>query len=209
MCGIATVTPGLAETGTSQTAQALVDAATETVLKIKSDKRYDSKLGDAKAIFLIPKLGKEAFTAGGTGAQGVLLKHDNDGSWSGPAFVTVNSISIGAQAGRQAGPAAMLLMTSKAVGTFTKVKRVTIDEDAGLTIVGYVARNGSPLGAGDIELWSDPTAAFAGASIEGATLTQDLGQDRSYYGKQVRVSDILSGRVTQAKAGGLRKVLPL
>lgn len=192
----------------ANSAQQLVKDATQTVAKIKADSRFESMLKNAKGVFIMPTLVKGAFIVGGEGAQGVLLKHEANGSWSDPAFLTIGSISLGAQAGGKAGPAAMLLMTNKALNDFTQSNNFSLGAKAGLTIVGYSAQGQAPIGKGDIVVWSDQSGAFAGASISGADITQNTTQDHSYYGKQVDAQQILNGKATNKQAEMLKQALP-
>ncbi len=213
--GMASVGPACAElmspNGTSadsRSAQQLVNDAAQTVQKIKSDSRFDNLLKQAKGVYIMPDLVKGAFVVGGEGAQGVLLKHESDGSWSNPAFLTIGSISLGAQAGGKAGPAAMILMTDKALSDFTQSTNFSINASAGLTIVNYSAQGQASVGKGDIVLWSDQSGAFAGADLSGASISQNTSEDHTYYGKSVNTDQILEGNASNAKAETLRSGLP-
>ena len=208
---VAVANPTLAQSSNHperSTAQQLVDGAAQTVPKIAADHRFETALKDAKGVFIMPTLVKGAVVVGAEGAQGVLLKHLSDGSWSNPAFLTIGSVSFGAQAGGKAGPAAMLLMTDKALNDFTQANNFSINANAGLTVAGYSAQGQAPVGKGDIILWSDQSGAFAGASVSGADLTQNSAQDRAYYDQQVDAKQILDGHVTNAHAHKLRTELP-
>ncbi len=196
------------ESGQAHSAQQLVDGAEHTVTMIKADSRFDDALKQAKGVFIMPTLVKGAFVVGGEGAQGVLLKHDADGSWSDPAFLTLGSISIGAQVGGKAGPAAMLLMTDKALDDFTQANNFSLNANAGLTIIGYSAQGQAPVGKGDIVIWSDQSGAFAGATLSSADLTQNTAEDHAYYGKQVDAQQILAGNVSKSGVDKLKNSLP-
>jgi lipid-binding SYLF domain-containing protein len=207
--GFVSTAPAFAQSGNeANSAQELVNGAAQTVLKIEADSHYDALLKQAKGVFIMPTLVKGAFIVGGEGAQGVLLKHESDGSWSNPAFLTIGSISIGAQAGGKAGPAAMLLMTNKALNDFTQQNNFSLNGNAGLTIIGYSAQGQAPVGKGDIVVWSDQSGAFAGATISGADLTQNTTQDHAYYGKQVTANQILAGTMTKTGTSKLKSALP-
>jgi lipid-binding SYLF domain-containing protein len=197
-----------ASTGEVNSAQELVDQAMGTVQKIKADSRFEDMLKHAKGVFIMPDLVKAAFVVGGEGAQGVLLKHDSSGKWSDPAFLTIGSISVGAQAGGKAGPAAMLLMTDKALNDFTQSNNFSLNAKSGLTIVGYSAQGQAPVGKGDIVVWSDQSGAFAGATLSSADVTQNTTQDDSYYHKHVTATSILAGDVSNGGADKLKSELP-
>ena len=192
----------------SSSAQQLVNDATQTVQKIKADSRFDTMLKQSKGVFIMPDAVQGAFIVGGKGAQGVLLKHNSDGSWSDPVFLSIGSVSVGAQAGGKAGPAAMILMTDKALNDFTQANNFSLNGNAGLTVINYSAKGQAPIGKGDIVVWSDQSGAFAGVNLSGADVTQNTTEDHAYYGKQVDAKQILSGDVSNPHASKLKDALP-
>jgi lipid-binding SYLF domain-containing protein len=192
----------------ASSAQQLVNDASNTVAKIESDSHFEALLKQSKGVFIMPTLVKGAFIVGAQGAQGVLLKHNSNGTWSDPAFLTIGSISLGAQAGGKAGPAAMILMSDKALNDFTQANNFSLNGNAGLTVVGYSAQGQAPVGKGDIVVWSDQSGAFAGATVSGADITQNTTQDHQYYGKQVTAEQILNGTASNPAANKLRQALP-
>jgi lipid-binding SYLF domain-containing protein len=218
MGGLVSVSPAMAQTTGSSTttanstnsssAEQLVNDATHTVQTIKADSRFDAMLKKSKGVFIMPDVVQAAFIVGGKGAQGVLLKHNSDGSWSNPVFLTIGSISVGAQAGGKAGPAAMILMTDKAVNDFTQSNNFSLNGNAGLTVINYSAKGQAPVGKGDIVVWSDQSGAFAGVNVSGADVTQNSAEDHAYYGKKVDAKQILSGDVSNPHAAKLKDALP-
>lgn len=189
-------------------AQQLVTQATKVVDQIKSDSHFASLMAKAKGAFIIPSSGKGAFIVGGQGGDGVLVEHHN-GTWSDPAFLSLGSISIGAQAGGEGGPVVMLLMTTKAVQSFTQSNNFSLNGNAGLTIVNYSAQGQAPVGKGDVIVWSNRSGAFAGASVSATDITSNTGQDQAYYGAQGKSTEaILNGRVHNSDAAKLIQALP-
>jgi lipid-binding SYLF domain-containing protein len=216
MGGFVSVGPALAQTGSNATttnssstsAQQLVNDATQTVQKIEADSRFDGMLKQSKGVFIMPNVVQGAFIVGGKGAQGVLLKHNSDGTWSNPVFLTLGSVSVGVQAGGKAGPAAMILMTDKAANDFTQSNNFSLNGNAGLTVVNYSAKGQAPVGKGDIVVWSDQSGAFAGVNVSGADINQNSTEDYTYYGKHVDAKQILSGDVSNPHASKLKEALP-
>jgi lipid-binding SYLF domain-containing protein len=110
--------------------------------------------------------------------------------------------------GAQAGPAAMILMTNKALNDFTQSNNFSLNANAGVTIVHYSGHKQAPVGKGDVVIWSNQGGAFAGADISAADIMQNTELDRAYYGKQIDPMQILSGQTDQADADKLKSTLP-
>lgn len=176
--------------------------------QVKEDPHFVSLMKRAKGAFIVPSEGKGAFIVGGGGGQGVLVKHTADGRWSDPAFLSIGSISIGAQAGGEGGPIVMLLMTDEALHDFTQSNNFSMNGNAGLTIVNYSAKGQAAVGKGDIVVWSNQSGAFAGANVSGSDITSNLDEDHAYYGRQASTESIISGKRHNPKAAKLVDALP-
>lgn len=189
-------------------AQQLVNDSAKAVAQVKQDPHFLALMKQAKGAFIVPAEGKGAFIVGGGGGQGVLVQRQSDGRWSDPAFLSIGSISVGAQAGGEGGPIVMLLMTDKAVQDFTQSNNFSINGNAGLTIVTYSAKGQAPVGKGDIIVWSNQKGAFAGANVSGSDITSNTDQDRAYYGPQATTETIIAGREHNPNATKLVDELP-
>jgi SH3 domain-containing YSC84-like protein 1 len=206
--------------GEGQNTQQLVDEAAQTVRVLKANSYFDEMLKHAKGVFIIPTLGQGAFIVGGPGAEGILLKHESDGTWSNPAFLTIGPIAVDAQEGGRVGPAAMILMTDKALDTFTQAARLLPNLDGGPTIINYsaqelppignyAAQGPTPVGEGDVVIWSGHSGFLAEADLSSAQMNQNLVDDKIYYGKQVNAAQILEGEVSNPHADQMRSRLPV
>lgn len=191
--------------GAGDTAQQLVNNATHTLQTAKQQSRFDTLLHKARGVFIVPSLKKGALIVGGEGGQGVLLAHRN-GTWSNPAFLSIGSISVGAQAGAQAGPVIMLLMTDKALNDFTQANNFSLNANAGLTVVNYAAQGQAPVGKGDVVVWSNASGGFAGVNVSGTDITSNTKEDQAYYGHHLTTAQIVHGH-TGSKATNLRTAL--
>lgn len=204
--------PALAQTANNNSAatsaQRIVDSSTATLQKLRARPGFDRLLRKAKGVFLVPDMVKGAAIVGGAGGSGVLLVRNN-GRWSNPAFFTIGSISLGAQAGGKAGPVAMFLMTDKAVADFTQHDNFSFNGNASLTVVKYSAKAQGSVGKGDIIIWSGASGLFAGVDISGSDIVADSKDDHAYYNdQQASTKQIISGRVTTSQASKLRDQLP-
>jgi SH3 domain-containing YSC84-like protein 1 len=188
--------------------QQVVDSSAKVIANFKSNPNFTKLLDKAKGVFIIPDLVKGAVVVGGSGGTGVLVAHDN-GHWSDPAFMTLGSISIGAQAGGKAGPVVMFLMTPKAVGDFTQHNNFSLNGNANLTIVTWSPNAQGSVGKGDVIVWSGQNGAFAGLDINGVDVHADTGYDKTYYNnKYTQTKQIIESQAAPANASKLLTELP-
>ncbi len=201
-----TTAPQNHSTQASDAHQVLTDAV-QVIDRTKSDARFRDLMKRAKGVFVVPTLVKGAIIVGGSGGQGVLLARRGAG-WSDPAFLSVGSISVGAQAGGEAGPLIFLLMSDKALNNLIDANNFSLNANAGLTIVNYSTKAQGGFGKGDIIVWSGQSGAFAGATISGSDITQNKQEDQNFYGRPMSTKEIINGVGKNAAAAPLREALP-
>lgn len=177
--------------------QKLLSDAKRVVDKLKADKDVSSVVSQAKGLYVIPYYGRGAFIAGGQGGEGVLLNAQGDHN-KNPVFYNFGSVSVGAQAGGEMGEIVMLLMTDKAVNSFKQDNNFSLNAEAGLTLINWSAQAQGNIGAGDIVIWSNTEGAFAGGALSVSNIFVDDEANKAYYGKDVRVTDILDGKVSKS-----------
>lgn len=177
-------------------AKKLLSDAKRVVDKLKADQDVRNVVSQAKGLYVIPNYGRGAFIAGGQGGEGVLLNAQGDTTHN-PVFYNFGSVSVGAQAGGEMGEIVMLLMTDKAVNSFKQDNNFSLNAEAGLTIINWSAQAQGNIGAGDIVIWSNTEGAFAGGALSVSNIFVDDEANKAYYGKDVRVTDILDGKVSK------------
>lgn len=88
----------------SVTAELLLGDAIDTVNRFRAHPelgKFSDELDNAHAVVILPTVIKLGLGAGGEVGNGVLLKHNADGSWGYPAYFTLAAASFGLQVGVQ------------------------------------------------------------------------------------------------------------
>jgi lipid-binding SYLF domain-containing protein len=174
-------------------ANRIVDQAETTLnnfLKDPDMKWFATHLQEAKGIFVVPRLTKGAFLFGVEGGNGVVLARDEKtGTWSEPVFYEAAAASFGLQAGVDIQEAIVLIKTRKAVDSLL-ANKIKFGVDGSVAI--------GPKGTGantnlmtDFVTFTRAKGLFAGVSFDGASIRTRDDLNASYYGQDVRPSDIV------------------
>ncbi len=153
-------------------------------------------LDGAKCIAVVPHMIKGGFVFGAKHGRGVATCRTANG-WSAPSFFTVTGGSWGAQIGVEGVDLIMMIMNEKGMQQLLNSK---------FQIGGEVSAAGGPVGrhasAGtdwkldtQILTYSRAKGAFAGATLEGAGISQDEDAVRAMYGRDLTARTILTGKV--------------
>jgi lipid-binding SYLF domain-containing protein len=177
-----------------------------------SDLRHDPVFGDARrnlrnarAVLIIPALVKGGFIFGGEGGDGVLLARTRRG-WSSPAFYSMASASFGLQIGLEQAQLVMIIMTDRALRALERSK-FKFGANAGLTVVTLGAGVGGATSgnlSGDIILWSKSKGAYGGLTINGSVVAPEDDTNADFYGRSVRVQEILHNEVSNPQTRRLQ-----
>ncbi len=201
--------PALAQNNSNATnAQKVVAGATQDIHNLSANHNFMNLLKRAKGVYIVPSFFKGALVVGGSGGTGVLLAHDN-GHWSDPAFLTLGSVSIGAQAGAKGGTLVMFLMTDKAVADFTQNNNFSLNANSSLAVIKWSPAAQGSAGKGDVIVWSGENGVFAGLDISGADIHADTGYDKAYYNNKLTdTKQIIQSQISPANASKLMTELP-
>lgn len=155
-------------------------------------------LSKAHCVAIIPGVKKLGFGFGGKYGKGILACRtpDNEG-WTGPSTVRIEGGSFGFQIGGSSTDYVLIVLNAKGKEKLIS-SRFTLGVDAAVA--------GGPVGRStqaqtDAQLraeilgYSRSRGAFAGISLEGATLRQDKDDNKAIYGKPVTAAEILHGEV--------------
>lgn len=185
-----------------------VDDAVGVVNRMASEPGMSSVLKQAKGVFIVPTYGRAALGVGVSGGAGVMLTKKDDGSWTDPAFYNTGGLSIGAQAGAEGGPIAMVLMNDKAVNSFKQKNKFSLSADAGLTVVNWAKTAQGTAGLGDVVAWAGTKGLFGNVvTIAIKDIRFNQRTTNAYYGKTVSAADILEGKATSDSSTNLKQAL--
>lgn len=151
---------------------------------------------------------RAALGVGATGGAGVLLVKKADGSWSDPAFYNLGGISVGAQAGAEGGPVALVLNNDAAVAKFMQKTEFSLNANAGLTIINWAKMVQGTVGEGDVVVWTGTEGLFgnvAAVGINGIRYSQSA--NNAYYRQSVAVQDVMAGKYTNTQSEALKQSL--
>jgi SH3 domain-containing YSC84-like protein 1 len=168
-------------------------------------------LNKAACIVIVPGLKKGAFVVGAKYGRGFAICRGAGGQgWGPPAAITIEGGSFGLQIGVSSSDVIMLVMNERGMKKLTDDK-FTVGADA-TAAAGPVGRNATAqtdaMMTAEILSWSRSRGAFLGASLDGATLRNDIDQNEAMYGKRWTSRQILnSGATPPAAAAKLLELL--
>ncbi|OAN65520.1 lipid-binding SYLF domain-containing protein [Magnetospirillum moscoviense] len=197
----------------SDGAAVLAKAAT-SVERLRRDpgmaRELDPRLARARAVLIVPDLVKGGFILGAEWGTGVLLVKDNSGRWSGPAFYSVASGSVGLQIGIQDAETIFVIMSDAGLKAVME-NRFKAGADASVAVahIGGGAEASTTTNAGaDIYAFNKAIGAYGGASLEGSGILPRHSWNAGFYGGNPAPEDIvLARRLDSPQADRLRDVL--
>lgn len=149
-------------------------------------------LGKAEGIAIFPDTVKAGFIVGGTRGRGILSVRSATG-WSAPAFMTLTGGSFGLQIGGQAADIILVINDRRGLENLVR-NQFKIGADASVA-AGPVGRDAQA--STDIQLraqilsYSRARGLFAGVTINGSTIRQDVDANARFYGKRLETRQIV------------------
>jgi lipid-binding SYLF domain-containing protein len=159
-------------------------------------------LEKAHCVVIVPGLKKGAFIVGAKYGKGFILCRKGATGWSAPAAVRVEGGSFGFQIGASETDVVLLVTNERGADRLLSSQ---------FTLGGEGEVAGGPVGrsataqtdakmTAEILSWSRSRGVFAGISLQGATLRQDLDDNAALYGKKLENREIVRGNVAPPKA---------
>jgi SH3 domain-containing YSC84-like protein 1 len=154
-------------------------------------------LEHAKCMAVVPHMVKGGFVFGGKGGKGVATCRTANG-WSAPAFITISGGNWGLQIGVEAVDLVMIVQNEKGMQKLLESNfHLGADASAAAGPVGRHAEAGTDWKMDtEILTYSRAKGAFAGLTLEGASIRQDDDSRHAIYGPKVTTRALLLGKVT-------------
>ena len=154
---------------------------------------------NAKAVMIAPEVRRAGFVIGGSGGRAVLLARDPaTGKWSGPAFYTLATASVGFQAGIDRSETVMLVMSDKGLNSLLS-SQFKLGGDVSIA-AGPVGKGGERSITTDVVAFSRSKGVYGGINLDGTSVTVNDDWNNQYFGKPATPTDILVRRsVTNPK----------
>jgi lipid-binding SYLF domain-containing protein len=215
--GIACLSAGVLSAGVlyaGEDAAARLKASAEVLTEVMAtpDKGIPQELLDnSECIVIVPGMKKAAFIVGGNYGRGFMLCRQPSGSgWSAPAGVKVEGGSVGFQIGGSETDVIALVMNKRGAEKLLSSK-FTLGADASVA-AGPVGRTSSAdtdlKMHAEILTYSRSRGAFAGVSLDGATLRPDDDSNAElYHTKQTNQEIVMGNTKAPAAASQLRAEL--
>jgi len=167
-------------------------------------------LEKAHCVVVVPGLKKAAFVVGAHFGKGFITCRKGHNGWSAPAAVRIEGGSFGFQIGGAEIDLVLLVMNERGADRLLSSKFTLGGE--GEVAAGPVGRSATAQTdakmTAEILSWSRSRGIFAGISLQGATLRQDLDDNAALYGKKLENEEIVRGSVSPPKsASRLLKLL--
>jgi lipid-binding SYLF domain-containing protein len=160
-------------------------------------------LGKATGIAIFPSTIKAGLVIGGMRGRGILSGRTADG-WSSPAFLTLTGGSFGLQIGGESADIILVINGDRGLQNLVS-NQFKIGTDAALA-AGPVGRDAQA--STDIQLraqilsYSRARGLFAGVTINGSTIRQDMDANQRFYGKRLTTRQV----VFEGQAGAPEEV---
>jgi SH3 domain-containing YSC84-like protein 1 len=158
-------------------------------------------LEHAKCIAVVPHMIKGGFVFGAQNGRGVATCRTSDG-WSAPAFFAITGGSWGLQIGLEGVDLVMIIQNEKGMQQLLASK-FQLGADASAA-AGPVGRHASAETNWKLETeiltYSRAKGAFAGLTLNGASIRRDDDSMKAIYGRHVTTRSVLTGKVAAPAA---------
>ncbi len=178
----------------------LEDAASvfEEIMSMKDKSIPQDLLDKSACTVVVPGMKKAGFILAGKYGKGYIsCRHKSGTGWSAPGAVRVEGGSVGFQIGGSETDIVLLVMNERGAEKLLSSKFTLGGE--GSVAAGPVGRDSSAQTdaqmRAEILSYSRSRGVFAGISLTGSTLRQDLDDNEEVYGKRLENREIVLGTI--------------
>lgn len=167
-----------------------------TEIMATSDKAIPQELLEkSECAVIVPGMKKAAFIVGGKYGKGFFVCRKPTAGWGSPAAVIVEGGSVGFQIGGSESDVVLLVMNKRGADRLLS-NQFKLGGEASVA-AGPVGRTSSAQTdaylTAEMLSYSRSRGVFAGVSLEGSTLRQDLDGNKDLYGKTMTNKEIIEG----------------
>ena len=160
-------------------------------------------LEKAHCIVVVPGMKKGAFIVGAKYGKGfVSCRGGHHTGWSAPGAIRIEGGSVGFQIGGSETDVVLLVMNQHGANRLLS-DQFTLGGE-GEVAAGPVGRDAAAQTdakmTAEILSWSRTRGVFAGVSLQGATLRQDLEENAALYGRKLSNREIVDSQVAPPEA---------
>ena len=160
-------------------------------------------LEKAHCIVVVPGMKKGAFIVGAKYGKGfVSCRGGHHTGWSAPGAIRIEGGSVGFQIGGSETDVVLLVMNQHGANRLLS-DQFTLGGE-GEVAAGPVGRDAAAQTdakmTAEILSWSRTRGVFAGVSLQGATLRQDLEENSALYGRKLSNREIVDSQVAPPEA---------
>jgi lipid-binding SYLF domain-containing protein len=163
-----------------------------------------SILEKAEAIAIFPGVKKAGFVVGGQWGRGIISVRDaNTRKWSSPAFLTMTGGSVGAQIGGTEIDLILVIMNRSGVEhLLSNQVKLGAEISAAAGPVGRASEASTDLQLhAQILSYSRSRGLFAGVTVNGSVIKEDVDANTRFYEKTLSSEDIVFERAGTSPAG--------
>lgn len=193
-----TASAGTEQRAQSDEAKRVREAATVFADIMRAPDRAvpEAILGKAEAIAVFPNVIKAAFVVGGERGKGIIsVRNRTTNTWSAPAFLTLTAGSWGAQIGGQSADIVLIIMNRRGVDKLMQNQfKIGGEAEASAGPVGRRASASTDIQMhAEILSYSRSRGLFAGISVSGASVHEDIDANEAFYGQRFHTREVTLG----------------
>ncbi len=188
--------------GASQTPNELLARAVSALQEIAQEpdsEHFHRVMRNAHGVAIFPSMIKAGLGLGGRYGEGVILEYDAAKKiWYGPYFVQMKGISYGFQVGVQTTSLILVVAAEEGMRSLEEGK-ITLGGNLSVAVgpLGRSAEAGTNLQLDSIMYsYSMSKGAFIGASLEGASIDNNVNANQVYWNRQLTPSEMLKRKAS-------------